>query len=86
MYIICSRTHEYKFLKLLYGYRWYHLCFTYDLEATIYTTYLDGVKVYDLVYDVERPIYGDFARVGQSGKIRESFSGEVSQVRIIHKI
>lgn len=34
-----------------------------------------------MIYDVGRPIYGDYARLGQNEELLESYSGALSQVR-----
>lgn len=33
-----------------------------------------------MTYNVGRPIYGDYARLGQSEELLESYSGALSQV------
>ena len=46
----------------------------------MYGTYVDGEKVFELEYDLEREIWGDYAQIGQGGKLTESYSGQLSQV------
>ena len=62
------------------AHRWYHICFTYDLATITYKTYLDGSLVYEMKYDLKKPVYGDTASVGQGDMKHKSFSGEVTQV------
>ncbi|XP_076049413.1 uncharacterized protein LOC143030094 [Oratosquilla oratoria] len=78
-------SHRWNFQLLeekLRAYRWYFLCFTYDHLAALISTYLDGILVYYTEYDTKRQVYGDYARVGQSGELYESYSGDVSQVNV----
>ncbi|XP_071542888.1 uncharacterized protein [Panulirus ornatus] len=66
----------------LRAYRWYHICFTYDHLKHLYNTYIDGELVYELTYNVGRPVYGDYAVLGQSDDVYKSFSGNLSQVNV----
>ncbi|XP_071530537.1 uncharacterized protein [Panulirus ornatus] len=66
----------------LRAFRWYHLCFTYDHLKHLYNTYINGELVYELTYDVGRPVYGNDLRLGQSDELYQSFSGALSQVNI----
>ena len=50
-------------------YRWYHICFTYNHTDHNYLTYIDGQLVYEMTYDIGRPIYGDYARLRADGKL-----------------
>ncbi|XP_071530491.1 uncharacterized protein [Panulirus ornatus] len=78
-------AHRWKFQLIkekLKAYRWYHICFTYDHLEHLYNTFIDGELVYEMTYDVGRQIYGDYARLGQSDILLESFSGALSQVNV----
>ena len=56
------------------------MCHIYDRLTSKYNTFIDGRLVYQLDYELDRLIYGDFARIGQGGKKMESYSGDMSQV------
>ncbi|KAG7167884.1 uncharacterized protein LOC121867842 [Homarus americanus] len=78
-------AHRWQFQLLenkLRTFKWYHLCFTYDHLTNRYSTYMNGEFVYGLNYNVDRQVYGDYARVGQAGPLYESFSGALSQVNV----
>lgn len=60
--------------------RWYHICFTYNHTDHKYHTYINGKLVYEMTYNVGRPIYGDYARLGQNEGLMQSYSGALSQV------
>ncbi|XP_071552922.1 uncharacterized protein [Panulirus ornatus] len=66
----------------LRAYKWYHLCFTYDHLSHLYNTFLDGDLVYELEYNVGRPVYGNYLRLGQSDALYQTFSGALTQVNI----
>ncbi|XP_071514862.1 uncharacterized protein [Panulirus ornatus] len=78
-------AHRWKFQLVknkLRAYRWYHLCFTYNHLTHVYNTFINGELIYEMTYNVGRQIYGDYARLGQSDELYESFSGALSQVNI----
>ncbi|KAK7065522.1 hypothetical protein SK128_006704 [Halocaridina rubra] len=63
---------------------WYHICFTYDHEKTIISTYMDGELNNHQMYDIGENIFGDNVTIGQSDKktSQKSFSGELTQVNV----
>ncbi|XP_071540839.1 uncharacterized protein [Panulirus ornatus] len=74
---------QYQLLKnKLRAYRWYHICFTYDHLKHLYNTFIDGELVYELIYNVGRQVYGDYALLGQGIEVYRSFSGNLSQVNV----
>ncbi|XP_069937298.1 uncharacterized protein, partial [Cherax quadricarinatus] len=74
---------QYHILKnKLRTHRWYHLCVTYDHLKHLYNTFINGELVYELTHKFQYQIYGDYARVGQSGALHESYSGALSQVNV----
>ncbi|XP_063885586.1 uncharacterized protein LOC135113890 [Scylla paramamosain] len=78
-------AHRWNFQPLenkLRTYRWYHICFTYNHTDHKYHTYIDGELVYEMTYNVGRPIYGDYARLGQNEVLMQSYSGALSQVNV----
>ncbi|KAK4304085.1 hypothetical protein Pmani_023955 [Petrolisthes manimaculis] len=66
--------------------RWYHLCFTHDHTTTLIQTFLDGEKVQQAYYNVDRPAFGDFAAVGNGQAPEESYSGDITQVNVWDRI
>lgn len=64
--------------------RWHHLCFTYDHQKHVISTYLDGRLNNEQMYDVGSSIQGNGARLGQGTQPQRSFSGDLTQV--IYKV
>ena len=48
----------------------------------MYNTWVDGVMIFALEYNIGRQVYGDYAYIGQGVEISESFSGDLTQVRL----
>ncbi|KAK4307059.1 hypothetical protein Pmani_021151 [Petrolisthes manimaculis] len=61
---------------------WHHLCFTYDHEKHLISTYVDGDLNNEQVYEVARSIHGNGVRLGQGTQSQRSFSGHLTQVNV----
>ncbi|XP_076041999.1 uncharacterized protein LOC143025904 [Oratosquilla oratoria] len=78
-------SHRWNFQLLknkLRAFRWYYLCFSYDHIGKRISTYLNGELIFYTDYDTKRQVYGDFARIGQSTVVQESYSGDLSQLNV----
>ncbi|MPC29987.1 Glutamate-gated chloride channel subunit beta [Portunus trituberculatus] len=65
---------------------WHHLCFTYNHNKKLISTFLDGElnNVQDFV--LLSPVYGNWARLGQNFEARNSFSGDLSQINVWDRV
>ncbi|KAK4308293.1 hypothetical protein Pmani_020006 [Petrolisthes manimaculis] len=82
-------SHTWHFMPLenqLWAFRWYHVCFTHDHTTTLIQTFLDGEKVQQAYYTVDRPAFGDFAAVGNGQAPEESYSGDITQVNVWDRV
>ncbi|KAK4319126.1 hypothetical protein Pmani_009956 [Petrolisthes manimaculis] len=70
----------------LWTLRWYHLCFTLDHTTTLIQTFLDGEKVEQSYYTDDRPVFGDFAAVGNGQAPEDSYSGDITQVNVWDRV
>ena len=63
--------------------RWQHLCFLYDHDNRVISSYIDGVLNYEDNYFIGAPAYGDLVWLGQGARVsvdETSLSGEITQV------
>ncbi|XP_068221246.1 uncharacterized protein [Palaemon carinicauda] len=63
-------------------FRWYHICFTYDHSKKLIGTYINGKLNNYQEYDIGRPIFGNYASLGQGDTPERSFSGDLTQVNV----
>lgn len=68
-----------KVSTILVCYRWHHLCFTYDYDQHVISTFLDGELNNQQKFILLSPVYGNWARLGQNFEARNSFSGDLTQ-------
>ncbi|KAK3857175.1 hypothetical protein Pcinc_036553, partial [Petrolisthes cinctipes] len=81
--IVMARHYNFQLLKeKLWAYRWHHLCFTYDHEKHLISTYVDGGLNNEQVYEVGLSIHGNGVRLGQGTQSQRSFSGQLTQVNV----
>ncbi|XP_071533859.1 uncharacterized protein [Panulirus ornatus] len=80
---VLARNWNFQILKdKLWLYRWHHLCFTYDHQRHLISTYVDGRLNNHQEYDVGRHMSGDRAKLGQGAEIQRSLSGDLTQVNV----
>ena len=60
--------------------RWHHLCFTYDHQQHLISTYVDGRLNNHQNYEVDKTMSGNGAVLGQGLEAQRSFSGDLTQV------
>lgn len=60
--------------------RWHHLCFTYDHQKPRISTYVDGRLNNHQDYEIDKPVSGYGARLGQGVEPTRSLSGDLTQV------
>lgn len=56
------------------------MCFTYDHQKYLISTYVDGRLNNHQNYEIDKPAAGNGARLGQGLTPQRSFSGDLTQV------
>ncbi|KAK4310013.1 hypothetical protein Pmani_018391 [Petrolisthes manimaculis] len=56
------------------------------VDRGLIQTFLDGEKVQQSYYTVDRPVFGDFAAVGNGQAPEDSFSGDITQVNVWDRV